>query len=160
MKFKYLFLGFMLLILAGSMTAIAAADDYESLGDYTFDIPDGYTFDIPDGYQVVDKDDVSVGMELDENHTVLVYQLDAVSDINFFKSMLESAGCEFGDAQELKVGNFEATQSTYKFDETQGYFYICSDGGKPIVVADGMPASEELPAAEDSPAYQVINSLE
>ena len=110
--------------------------------------------------QVVDKDDVSVGMELDENHTVLVYQLDAVSDINFFKSMLESAGCEFGDAQELKVGNFEATQSTYKFDETQGYFYICSDGGKPIVVADGMPASEELPAAEDSPAYQVINSLE
>ena len=152
MKFKYLFLGFMLLILAGSMTAIAAADDYESVGDYTFDIPDGY--------QVVDKDDVSVGMELDENHTVLVYQLDAVSDINFFKSMLESAGCEFGDAQELKVGNFEATQSTYKFDETQGYFYICSDGGKPIVVADGMTGSEELPADEDSPAYQVINSLE
>lgn len=59
MRFKYLFLGLMLLILAGSMTAIAAADDYESLGDYTFDIPDGY--------QVVDKDDVSVGMELDEN---------------------------------------------------------------------------------------------
>ena len=42
MRFKYLFLGFMLLILAGSMTAIAAADDYESVGDYTFDIPDGY----------------------------------------------------------------------------------------------------------------------
>ena len=42
MRFKYLFLGLMLLILAGSMTAIAAADDYESLGDYTFDIPDGY----------------------------------------------------------------------------------------------------------------------
>lgn len=66
MRFKYLFLGLMLLILAGSMIAIAAADDYEPLGDYTFDIPDGY--------QVVDKDDVSVGMELDENHTVLVYQ--------------------------------------------------------------------------------------
>ena len=42
MKFKYLFLCSILLILAGSMTAIAAADDYESIGDYTFDIPDGY----------------------------------------------------------------------------------------------------------------------
>ena len=147
-----MFLGILIMIMVGSIGAIAAADDYESVGDYTFDIPDGY--------QVVDKDDVSVGMELDENHTVLVYQLDAVSDINFFKSMLESAGCEFGDAQELKVGNFEATQSTYKFDETQGYFYICSDGGKPIVVADGMTGSEELPAVELSPAYQVVNSLE
>ena len=49
MRFKYLFLGLMLLILAGSMTAIAAADDYASLGDYTFDIPDGY--------QVADKTD-------------------------------------------------------------------------------------------------------
>jgi hypothetical protein len=147
-----MFLGILIMIMVTSIGAIAAADDYESVGDYTFDIPDGY--------QVVDKDDVSVGMELDENHTVLVYQLDAVSDINFFKSMLESAGCEFGDAQELKVGNFEATQSTYKFDETQGYFYICSDGGKPIVVADGMTGSEELPAVELSPAYQVVNSLE
>ena len=152
MRFKYMFLGILIMIMVTSVGAIAAADDYESVGDYTFDIPDGY--------QVVDKDDVSVGMELDENHTVLVYQLDAVSDINFFKSMLESAGCEFGDAQELKVGNFEATQSTYKFDETQGYFYICSDGGKPIVVADGMTGSEELPAVELSPAYQVVNSLE
>ena len=34
---------------------------------------DDYTFDIPEGYQVADKDDVSVGMELEENHTVLVY---------------------------------------------------------------------------------------
>ena len=40
MRFKYLFVGLMLLILATSITAIAAADDYESLGDYTFDIPE------------------------------------------------------------------------------------------------------------------------
>lgn len=152
MRFKYLFLSLMLLILACSITAIAAADDYESLGDYTFDIPDGY--------QVVDSDDVSVGMELDENHTVLVYQLDSASDISVFKTMLEAAGCEFTDGHDLKVGNFDVSQSTYKFEDTQGNFYICSDGGKPILVADGMLASEELPAAEDSPAYQVVSSLE
>ncbi len=142
-------IGILVLILA---VGVAAADDYESVGDYTFDIPDGY--------QVVDKDDVSVGMELDENHTVLVYQLDSDSDISLFKAMLETAGCQFSDEQDLKVGNFDVSQSTYKLEDTQGYFYTCSDGGKPIVVAEGMPASEELPAAEDSPAYQVINSLE
>ena len=58
MRFKYLFLGLMLLILAGSMTAIAAADDYESLGDYTFDIPDGY--------QVTDKTDEMVTIWISE----------------------------------------------------------------------------------------------
>ena len=36
MRFKNIFLSVMILILVGSMTAIAAADDYESLGDYTF----------------------------------------------------------------------------------------------------------------------------
>lgn len=134
------------------MTAIAAQDDYESIGDYTFDIPDGY--------QVTDKDEGSVGMELDENHTVLVTQLDSDSDIRLFKSMLETAGCEFTDGQDLKVGNFDVSQSTYKFEDTQGNFYICSDGGKPILVADGMPVSEEFPVAEDSPAYKVVSSLE
>ena len=152
MRFKYMFLGLLILIMVTSVGAIAAADDYESVGDYTFDIPDGY--------QVGDKDDVSVGMELDENHTVLVYQLDSDSDISLFKTMLEAAGCEFTDGEDLKVGNFDVSQSTYKFEDTQGNFFICSDGGKPILVADGMPASEELPAAEDSPAYQVVSSLE
>lgn len=152
MRFKLIFLSLMLLILAGSMTAIAAQDDYGSVGDYTFDIPDGY--------QVTDKDEGSVGMELDENHTVLVTQLDSDNDIRLFKSMLEKAGCEFTDGQDLKVNNFDVSQSTYKFEDTQGNFYICSDGGKPILVADGMPASEEFPTAEDSPAYKVVSSLE
>ncbi len=149
MRFKYIFLGVLVLILAAG---VAAADDYESVGDYTFDIPDGY--------QVADKDDVSVGMELDENHTVLVYQLDSDRDISLFKTMLETAGCQFSDEQDLKVGNFNVSQSTYKLEEAQGYFYICSDGGKHIVVADGMPASEELPAADDNPTYEVVSSLE
>ena len=152
MRFKYLFIGILILIMVTSVGAIAAADDYESVGDYTFDIPDGY--------QVIDKDNVSVGMELDEDHTVLVYELDSVGDISVFKTMLETAGCQFGDEQNLKVGNFDVIQSSYKLEDTQGYFYICNDGGKPIVVAEGMPASEELPAAEDGPAYQVISSLE
>ena len=67
MRFKYLFLGFMLLILAGSMTAIAAADDYESLGDYTFDIPDGY--------QVTDKTDEMVTMQVDEDTATLTWKI-------------------------------------------------------------------------------------
>ena len=65
MRFKNIFLSVMILILVGSMTAIAAADDYESLGDYTFDIPDGY--------QVTDKTDEMVTMQVDEDHPIIVY---------------------------------------------------------------------------------------
>ena len=65
MRFKYLFLGFLFFLLAGSITAIAADDNYASLGDYTFDIPDGY--------QIIDENDNSVTMQQDDNHSVIVY---------------------------------------------------------------------------------------
>ena len=96
MKFKYLFLGFMLLILAGSMTAIAAADDYESLGDYTFDIPDGY--------QVTDKTDEMVTMQVDEDHPIIVYKLDSVADVDSFISLLETTGCKLVSEDAFQAG--------------------------------------------------------
>lgn len=152
MKFKYLLLSFMLLLLIGSAAAVAAADDYESLGDYTFDIPDGY--------QVADKDDSTLAMEADDDHSVIVCLLDSASDADIFKGALEKVGCEFGDVESSEVGNFNVDQCTYKFEDTQGYLYVCNDGGKPIIVASGIPNTEELPAADDNPAYQVVSSLE
>ena len=152
MRFKYVLLSFMLLILIGSVAAVAAADDYESLGDYTFDIPDGY--------QVEDKDDGSLAMQADEDHSVIVCLLDSASDVELFKGALEKVGCEFADEESFESGSFNVDQCTYKFEDTQGYLYVCSDGGKPIIVANGIPATEDLPAADDNPAYQVVSSLE
>ena len=88
MRFKYLFLGLMIFILATSITAISAADDYESLGDYTFDIPDGY--------HVLDKTDEMLSMQADDNHSVIVYKLDKISDFNELKNYVKTLGGEFG----------------------------------------------------------------
>ena len=152
MRFKYLFLSLMLLILACSITAIAAADDYESLGDYTFDIPDGYS--------VVNKSDEMVMMQSDEDHAVVVYKLDAVSDFGLVKSLLEDAGCEFSDEETFQAGSFDVSQYSYNYTEIQGTLYVCNDGGNPILVADVIPASEDSAAIEGSPAKQVVDSLE
>ena len=134
MRFKYLFLGFMLLILAGSMTAIAAADDYESLGDYTFDIPDGY--------QVTDKTDEMVTMQVDEDHPIIVY-------------------CKLVSEDAFQAGSFDVTPYSYTYLENQGFFYICNDGkGTPILVASSGPSTEDPLTVDDNPARLVVDSLE
>ena len=114
MRFKYLFLGFMLLILAGSMTAIAAADDYESLGDYTFDIPDGY--------QVTDKTDEMVTMQVDEDHPIIVYKLDSVADVDSFISLLETTGCKLVSEDAFQAGSFNVTP--YGFLSSSNIFIL------------------------------------
>ena len=150
MKFKYFFLSLMLLIMVGSIAAAVAADDYESLGDYTFDIPDGY--------QVVDKDNEMVTMQTDEDHSVIVYKMEALSDVDTFKSFLETTGCEFGSEETFQLGSFDVSGYSFTYLDIQGNLYICNDGGSPILVADAIPASEDV--SEDSPAMQVVNSLE
>ncbi|MBR4396813.1 MAG: hypothetical protein IKS93_03055 [Methanobrevibacter sp.] len=148
MRFKYLLLGLMLFIM---VAGVAAADDYESLGDYTFDIPDGY--------QVVDKDNEMVTMQTDEDHSVIVYKLDSVSDVDTFISLLETTGCKFTDEETFQSGSFDVTGYSFTYLDIQGNLYICNDGGTPILVADAIPSSEDA-VAEDSPAMQVVNSLE
>ncbi|MBQ2961598.1 hypothetical protein [Methanobrevibacter sp.] len=153
MRFKYIFLSLMLLILVGSMTAIAAEDDYASLGDYTFDIPEGY--------QIADEADNMLAFEADDDHSVIVYALDSVSDLDIFKSLLDNQGCKFADETSFESGSFNVDQSTYSYMDTKGYMYICDDGsGTPVLVALGIPDSEDLPQADDNPAYQVVSSLE
>jgi hypothetical protein len=153
MRFKYLFVGLMLLILATSITAIAAADDYESLGDYTFDIPDGY--------KLVDKNNEMITFQADENHSVIVYKLDNANDFDSLKSLAEELGAKFGDNQTFQSGNFNVTQSNFTFKDIKGLAYVCDDGsGGNIFVAYGLPTSEDDPSPEDNPAKVVLDSLE
>ena len=153
MRFKYLFVGLMLLILATSITAIAAADDYESLGDYTFDVPDGY--------KLVDKTNEMITFQADENHSVIVYKLDNANDFDSLKSLAEELGAKFGDNQTFQSGNFNVTQSNFTFKDIKGLAYVCDDGsGGNIFVAYGLPTSDDDPSPEDNPAKVVLDSLE
>ena len=153
MRFKNIFLSVMILILVGSMTAIAAADDYESLGDYTFDIPDGY--------QVTDKTDEMVTMQVDEDHPIIVYKLDSVADVDSFISLLETTGCELVSEDAFQAGSFNVTPYAYTYLDAQGFFYICDDGNdSPVLVASSSPSTEDPLTVDDNPARLVVDSLE
>lgn len=114
MKFKYLLLSFMLLILVGSIAAIAADEDYGSLGDYTFDIPDGY--------EIVNKTDNLLSMQEDTDHAIVMSLPDEVKSSDEFKADLEKQGYEFGDEDTYTSGNFEISQYNYNKDTYQGFY--------------------------------------
>ena len=153
MKFKYLLLIFMLLILVGSIAAIAAEEDYGSLGDYTFDIPDGY--------EIVNKTDNLLSMQEDTDHAIVMSLPDEVKSSDEFKADLEKQGYEFGDEDTYTSGNFEISQYNYNKDTYQGFLYICDDGNdSPILITYVMPADEDAPDPDDNPVTQIVNSLE
>ena len=153
MKFKYLLLSFMLLILVGSIAAIAADEDYGSLGDYTFDIPDGY--------QIINKTDKILSMQEDPDHAIIIALPDEVKSSDEFKADLEKQGYEFGDEDNYTSGNFEINQYNYNKDTYQGFLYICDDGNdSPILITYVMPADEDAPNPDDNPVTQIVNSLE
>ena len=153
MKFKYLILSFMLLILVGSIAAIAAEEDYGSLGDYTFDIPDGY--------EIVNKTDNLLSMQEDTDHAIVMSLPDEVKSSDEFKADLEKQGYEFGDEDTYTSGNFEISQYNYNKDTYQGFLYICDDGNdSPILITYVMPADEDAPNPDDNPVTQIVNSLE
>ena len=153
MKFKYLILSFMLIILVGSVASIAADEDYGSLGDYTFDIPDGY--------QIINKTDNLLSMQEDTDHAIVMSLPDEVKSSDEFKADLEKQGYEFGDEDTYTSGNFEISQYNYNKDTYQGFLYICDDGNdSPILITYVMPADEDAPDPDDNPVTQIVNSLE
>ena len=133
------------------MTAIAAADDYESIGDYTFDIPYGYN--------VTDKTDSTVAMEADGNRTIMVYKLDSKKDFNLFKASLEQMRCNFTEEIEFQSGTFNVSEYNYTSENIQGFMYLCDDGKGLILVASEFPAGVDF-ALENNSTRQVVDSLE
>ena len=143
----------MLLILACSVVAISADEDYGSIGDYTFDIPDGY--------QIVNKTDNMLSMQEDVNHAIVMSLPDTVKSSDEFKASLEKQGYEFGDEDSYTVGNFDINQYNYNYEKYQGFLYICDDGNdSPILITLVMPADEDAPSSDDNPVTQIIKSLE
>ena len=153
MNYKYLFASLMLLILACSITAIAAADDYASLGDYTFDIPSGY--------EVLSDTNNMITMQADQDHAIVMTLPDSVKEPDEFKAQLEKQGYKFGDEDNYTVGNFDLNQYNYDYQDYQGFLYICDDGNdSPILITLVIPADEDVPSEDDNPVTQIISSLE
>ena len=147
MKFKYLLLSFMLLILVGSIAAIAADEDYGSLGDYTFDIPDGY--------QIRNCSDDYVLLESDQYHTISISVMENM-DSDVLKYMLERSMYDFVYSSNYTKGDYDIEENHYNQEYQRGIVYLCDNGDELIVIDYKVPVIEEI---EDSPVEVILDGL-
>ena len=152
MKYKYLFLSFMLLILVGSITAIAANE--ASIGDYTFTLPDGYT--------IANQTEDLISMTQDDDHAIVISDPEVVKSSEEFKADLEADGYEFGDEANYTSGNFDIEQYNYNQDSYKGFLYIChdnTDDDEVFLITLVMPEDEDTPSEDDNPVRTILSSF-
>lgn len=152
MKYKYLFLSFMLLILVGSITAIAANE--ASIGDYTFTLPDGYT--------IANQTEDLISMTQDDDHAIVISDPEVVKSSEEFKADLEADGYEFGDEANYTSGNFDIEQYNYNQDSYKGFLYIChdnTDDDEVFLITLVMPEDEDTPSEDDNPVSTILSSF-
>ena len=152
MKYKYLFLSFMLLILVGSITAIAANE--ASIGDYTFTLPDGYT--------IANQTEDLISMTQDDDHSIVISDPEVVKSSEEFKADLEADGYEFGDEANYTSGNFDIEQYNYNQDSYKGFLYIChdnTDDDEVFLITLVMPEDEDTPSEDDNPVSTILSSF-
>lgn len=146
MKFKYLLLSFLILILAGSIAAIAADDDYGSLGDYTFDMPYGY--------HVRNCSDDYILLESDKYHTISICRMSNDTDRDLLKYLLERSMYDFTYTSNYTKGDFDIEENHYNQEYQRGILYLCNNGDELIVIDYKVPVIEEI---EDSPVEVVLD---
>ena len=141
MKFKYLILSFMLLILVGSISAIAADDDYNI---------------IPDGYHIKNCSDDYVLLESDQYHTISICALGSDADRNVLKYMLERSMYDFVYSVNYTKGSYDVEENHYNQEYQSGILYLCDNGEELVVIDYKVPLGEEI---EDSPVEVILEGL-
>ena len=143
---------FMLLILVGSITAIAANE--ASIGDYTFTLPDGYT--------IANQTEDLISMTQDDDHAIVISDPEVVKSSEEFKADLEADGYEFGDEANYTSGNFDIEQYNYNQDSYKGFLYIChdnTDDDEVFLITLVMPEDEDTPSEDDNPVSTILSSF-
>ncbi|AMK16159.1 hypothetical protein [Methanobrevibacter olleyae] len=153
MKFKYLFLSLILLVLACSIATIAAEEA----------IIDDYSFTIPDGYSIVNQSEQMVSMQIDNDHAIVMSAPDDVQSPKQFKTGLEKQGYKFGDEENYTKGNFDIEQYNYDYDKYQGFLYICDDNTDKdddvILITLVIPKTDDVPSEDENPVTGILDSL-
>ena len=135
------------MILVGSIAAIAADEDYGSLGDYTFDIPDGY--------QIRNCSDDYVLLESDQYHTISISVMENM-DSDVLKYMLERSMYDFVYSSNYTKGDYDIEENHYNQEYQRGIVYLCDNGDELIVIDYKVPVIEEI---EDSPVEVILDGL-
>ena len=113
MKSKSIILAIAVLIMACSITAIAA--ESASVGDYTFEIPDDY--------KSTDITDTQATLEKDNTHAIVVIFADSVSSSEDAKSNLESKGYTYIGQNSYDANGYSINQQNFEKDGLTVYSY-------------------------------------
>ena len=155
MKFKYLFLGVMLLILAGSMTAIAAADtdDFGIVGDKAFTVPEDF--------EIINETDSNVYMEnTDGNQSFVITVLDEDTDPEVLLQVYEDSGYTFNKTYSVyQRGIYRITELEFTYKDYIGLLFICQNGNECIFISHGFLDENDFPTDDDKVALELISSI-
>lgn len=150
MKSKSIILAIAVLIMACSITAIAA--ESASVGDYTFEIPDDY--------KSTDITDTQATLEKDNTHAIVVIFADSVSSSEDAKSNLESKGYTYIGQNSYDANGYSINQQNFEKDGLTVYSYDFEmKDGKYSVITYTIPSSEQPGENEDNPVTDIIKSL-
>ena len=125
MKFKYLFLSLMLLIIVGSIAAISAEE--ATIGNYNFTMPDGF--------EIENQSDDSVILKSSDNHTISLTIPKQYTDSNEeIETIMDSQNYVLREENSFPCGDFDLFQYTVYYSYYSGFFYICRSGDDMILL--------------------------
>ena len=153
MRFKYLFLSMLLLILAFNMGAIAAED--ATIGDYSFTIPEDYNI-------TNQTDDVILLEDSVQYYSLSITDVKENLDNEEILKRLMSQGYELEKEGNSTKGIFNVTEYTYNFkDAYYGFLYICENGDDKLVITHGTSGEDEyFLSAPDFDVNDILDSME
>lgn len=151
MKIKTITISIALLILACSITAIAAEDVNVA----------GHTFEVPKDYNVFNTSDDQIILEKDDSHAIVIIFADTVANSADSISSLESKGYKFIGEETYDAEGFNITQQNFEKDDLTVYSYNFEvSDGEYCVITFTMPSSENALEGEDNPVTGILQTLE
>ena len=154
MRFKYLLLGFMLLILAGSMTAISAADTDE------IGILDEKIFTIPEDFEIMNQSGEYAYLENSDGNQSIVIMVRS-TDPNKILSLYEQVGYEFNDTyRTYQRGIYKVSEIGFTYEDYIGLLFACENGNDRVYILHSFLNEDDFPTDEDMLALKLISSLQ
>ena len=151
MKIKTITISIALLVLACSITAIAAEDVSVS----------GHTFEVPKDYNVLNTTAEQVFLQKDDSHVITTLFSDKVANSKDTISSLESKGYKFLSEDTYDAEGFKINQQNFEKDGLTIYSYNfkVSDGNYCIITFT-MPSSETALEGDANPVTGILKTLE
>lgn len=150
MKSKSIILALAVLILACSMTAIAAEN---------VDVA-GHTFEVPDGYKIDNTTDEQVIFTNDDGYAIVVLFSDEIANSDDAIKTLEAKGYKFIAEETYDSSDYKVSQQNYEKDGLTVYSYNFElDDGKYCVCTLTIPSDHTAPEGDDNPVTGIIKTI-